>query len=148
MAQEIVPWIIGANAFLSIITIVYTFLNSGSSRLQKQIDGLKAEVEALEEEWSDKAEQRTEAIRREVRDGITELKEAVAMTSSRSGLVEKNVAVLESQLRQMPTHETMSQMQVSLARMEGQVATLAERIKPVAAVAARLQEQAMEESRR
>ncbi len=148
MAQEIVPWVIGANALLSIAALLHSWFSASGKRLQKRIDQIAASVDALEEDWDAKAEKRSAEFRAEVRDLFAEIKEAVAITSSRNTLTERSIAVLESRLDQMPSRDMTHRLEISLARVEGRLETLDERIRPVAAVATRLQEHAMEESRK
>jgi ElaB/YqjD/DUF883 family membrane-anchored ribosome-binding protein len=148
MAQEIVPWVIGANALLSMAALLYSWFASGSTKVQKQVDLLAEEVEELKEGWTESADKRSDSIRKEVREGFQELKEAVALTSSRNNIAEKSIAVIESRLEHMPSREMTHRLELGLTALSGQVETLSERIKPVAAVATRLQEHAMEETRR
>ena len=53
MAQEIVPWLIGANALLSIAALLHSWLTAGGARFQKRIEEIAATVKALEEDWDE-----------------------------------------------------------------------------------------------
>ncbi len=53
---------------------------------------------------------------------------------------ERAIEAVKSELRHMPDRELTHRMEMSLGSMRGEIAVLAEQLKPVAAISQRLQE--------
>lgn len=66
----------------------------------------------------------------------------------RLGIDEKATQRVVDQLAELPRRESLHSLELTLARMEGQMSTLDERLKPVAAIAERMQEILLAQSRR
>lgn len=61
--------------------------------------------------------------------------------------VKDRVTKIEDQLEHMPDRETTHRLELSITEMRGEMKTLAERMKPVAAISERLQELMLQEGR-
>lgn len=55
---------------------------------------------------------------------------------------------IEDRVQQMPDHDAMHRVELAIARMEGHIDRIDERLKPVAAIAERMQEIMLEQARR
>lgn len=58
--------------------------------------------------------------------------------------LEKRVGKLEGELAHLPDKDTSHRMEMAIARLEGQLAVMDERLKPVAAMASRMQDYVLE----
>ena len=68
----------------------------------------------------------------------------MADLSKRHEGVDLRMQRLEDELRRMPNVEMMHRLELTLARMEGHIDKLDERLKPVSAIAERMQEWMLE----
>jgi hypothetical protein len=59
---------------------------------------------------------------------------------------EKRLSEVEGSMRHAPAPSEFAEMRVSMAELKGQVAVVAERVKPIQAIAERLQESLLERS--
>lgn len=53
---------------------------------------------------------------------------------------EKKVAVLEAEMRQLPSATTIHKLELTMERLQGEMEVLSERMKPIGAVGDRIQE--------
>lgn len=67
--------------------------------------------------------------------------------ASRRGIADR-LAAIEGDLRHMPTAESYQRTEVALAELNGHIAVLTERLKPVASISDRLQEFLLDEAAR
>jgi chromosome segregation ATPase len=74
--------------------------------------------------------------------------ERIAVLDDRLSQAEKALQRLEDRLAELPRREMLHSLELTLARMEGQMATLDERLRPVAAIAERMQELLIHQARR
>lgn len=61
--------------------------------------------------------------------------------------LESRLAAAEMAIRHLPDKDTSHRLEMAIARLEGRMETMDERLKPVAAMASRVQERIFEESR-
>ncbi|KQZ14325.1 hypothetical protein ASD44_09745 [Mesorhizobium sp. Root554] len=107
---------------ISIGTIIYSWLTSGSSKALKELDELKEDLgEDAEELARDK-------------------KTGDAAVIARFQLVEARLIKLESDFQHLPEREQVHRIELAVERLSGALATMDERLKPVSAIAARLQD--------
>ncbi|MGO3934723.1 DUF2730 family protein [Rhodopseudomonas pseudopalustris] len=71
-------------------------------------------------------------------------KETVQVLQARVDIVEDKVTVVENELKHLPNHQTVQHLEGMIGRLSGEVGVLSERIRPVAAIADRLQEKILE----
>ncbi len=62
--------------------------------------------------------------------------------------VADRLTTIEGQLKHLPDAESAHRMEVAIARLEGNLEVMAERLKPVAAISERLQEFLLEQAKR
>jgi hypothetical protein len=68
----------------------------------------------------------------------------VAEVVKRTEMIELRIQRLEDELRRMPTLDMMHRLELTLARMEGHIDKMDERLKPVTSIAERMQEWMLE----
>jgi hypothetical protein len=61
--------------------------------------------------------------------------------------VDTRVTRIESELEHLPDKDTAHRMEMAIARLEGRLEVMDERLKPVAAMASRMQDAMIEERR-
>lgn len=66
----------------------------------------------------------------------------------RTDALERQVERLSAQLTNVPTGDMIHRVELSIARMEGHIEKFDERLKPVAAIAERMQELMLDQARR
>lgn len=59
-------------------------------------------------------------------------------------VLEDRVSKVEGELRHLPDKDTAHRLEMAVARLEGRLETMDERLKPVAAMASRMQEHLLE----
>lgn len=59
--------------------------------------------------------------------------------------LEDRTAKIEGEMAHLPDKDSSHRMEMAIARLEGQLAVMDERLKPVSAIAARLQDYVMEQ---
>lgn len=70
----------------------------------------------------------------------------VGTLSGKLDLLEDRTTRIESDLRHLPDHSTVNELQNMISKLSGEVGVLSERIRPVAAIADRLQEKILEQA--
>mgnify|MGYP000069978672 CR=1 FL=1 len=73
-------------------------------------------------------------------------KEHVASVADKLDKLEDRTTRIESDLQHLPDHKAVNMIELKMAELSSQVGVLAERIRPVAAIADRLQEKILESS--
>lgn len=58
--------------------------------------------------------------------------------------LDDRLATVEGEMRHLPDKDTAHRMEMAIARLEGRLETMDERLKPVAAMASRMQDHLME----
>lgn len=61
--------------------------------------------------------------------------------------LEERLAVVESEVSHLPDKDSSHRMELAIARLEGRLETVVERLKPVAEIASRLQEVLLEKAK-
>ena len=101
---------------VSLLALVYTIVSNRSNKTAAKLLVLEATV-------ADKADA----------SACTFLAEKVDRLEDRATRIEKD-------MEHLPDKDATNKLNVALARIEGEMSTLSERIKPIAAMSARLQE--------
>lgn len=115
--QTIVPWLALA---LSALSLIYTSRRDRSQATEQKLKDMDAFVDSR----ASKAQ--ADAI------------------SEKVDKLEDRATRLESELKHLPDHSTVNRLETKIADLSSQVGVLAERIRPVAAIADRLQEKILE----
>lgn len=127
--QDIVPYLLAANTLISIGAIVYSWLSSSGKEALKGLDKLEAESTASMEKIEHASHLTTAAL------------------SARCSMLEQSVAVLTHTVDHLPSSEITHRLEIAIARVEGRIETLTERLQPVSAIAHRMQDIALQEAR-
>lgn len=112
-----------ASALLSLVTLTYVIISARSKASNDKVAKLEGVVEGRA------SKSVVEAIELRVRE------------------VERQQIEMESNLSHLPDREMAHRMEMAIARLEGRLETLDERLKPVAAIGDRLQEFLLEQAR-
>lgn len=73
-------------------------------------------------------------------------RETVGILAGKLDLLEDRATRIESDISHLPDHSTVSKLEGVIGKLSGDVGILAERIRPVAAIADRLQEKILEQA--
>ena len=139
--NELLPWIAGANALLSLVTAVYVMVTSGSKGNTADLASFKADTATEFENLERDRNARAEAI------------------TERFGLIELRVATIDEALKHLPDREASHRLEIAIERLTGQMETLDERlsgrietlsrsIDPITAISERWQELILEQAKR
>lgn len=71
-------------------------------------------------------------------------KDHVAVLAAKVDVVEDKVTVIDNELKHLPDNQTVQKLEGMIGTLSRDVSVLSERIRPVAAIADRLQEKIME----
>ncbi|ETR79311.1 hypothetical protein X566_01345 [Afipia sp. P52-10] len=71
-------------------------------------------------------------------------RETVAVLAAKLDVIEDRATRIETNIEHLPDHSTISKLEGLIGKLSGEVGILSERIRPVAAIADRLQEKIME----
>lgn len=77
-------------------------------------------------------------------DDVAVMHTRLEVIATRLDGVEDRVTRAEGELEHMPDRDTTHRLEMAIARLEGRMETMDERLKPIAAVSLRLQDMAME----
>jgi len=113
-----VVWVAALASLLSFGTSIWALLTSGARKNENKLAELQGKVDEVTKEHSHRADQ-----------------------------LERRMDRAETNLAQMPNLEMMHRLELSLTRMSGNIDKLDEKLKPVAAIAERMQEVMIEQSR-
>lgn len=113
------PWVAIA---LSAASMLYGLFNGRS----KEIDRRFVETKALIDLKSDK--------------------EVVTVVVAKLDLLEDRATRIETNMDHLPDHQSVAKLEVLIGKLSGDVGVLSERIRPVAAIADRLQEKILEQA--
>ncbi|MBS7586422.1 DUF2730 family protein [Ancylobacter defluvii] len=81
------------------------------------------------------------------RSEITELELANVKLREQLADVDRRLGAAEMTIRHLPDKDMSHRLEMAIARLEGRMETMDERLKPVAVMAARVQERMFEETR-
>lgn len=115
--SAVAPW---AAVLIAAVSLAYTIVSSRSKKIDEKIEELKPWIE------SKSSKEHTDVLQKKVE------------------LIDKRVTTVESELRHLPDKDTTHRLEVALKDLGGEVVRLSERIKPVAAMADRIQEALVE----
>lgn len=124
--SALAPWVA---ITVAIGSLFYSIFNGRSKALEDKLE-LKASKEVVE------------AIGDRVNEKAS--REQVAILASKLDLVEDRATRIESDLRHLPDHDTVNKLEGMISVLSRDVGILSERIRPVAAIADRLQEKILE----
>jgi hypothetical protein len=124
--EQIIAWIVAANTAITLATSLYTFLTSRASKAIAAIEKLSAACEQDRE-------------KRKIAD------EAVV---ARFSLLEQRVLKTEAAIEHLPDVQASHRLELAIATLNGRIETLDEKLKPVAAIADRMQELLLEQAKR
>jgi hypothetical protein len=124
------PWIAVA---LSAAAFLYSVIKDRSKEDARQF-------ETLEEKLDDKVSELQRTI--ELKAG----KDTVGILHGKLDIVEDRTTRIESDLRHLPDQSTVNKLEGMIGSLSTQVGVLSERIRPVAAIADRLQERILEQA--
>ena len=111
------PWVA---ILIAAASLAYTIVSNRSKKIDDKIEELKPWIE------SKSSKEHTDVLQKKVE------------------LIDKRVTTVESELRHLPDKDTTHRLEVALKDLGGEVGRLSERIKPVAAMADRIQEALVE----
>lgn len=114
----LVIWAAGISTLLSLGTTIWTMLTSGARKNDTRI----AETAA----------------------GLAQLERA---TTAKLGEIDRHLQRHDDQFGQMPSIEMMHRLELSLTRLDGHIGKIDERLKPVTAIAERMQELMIEQAK-
>lgn len=127
---QMMVWIVAANTIITFGTSIYNLMSARATKALKAIEGLEAKISKI----ADDRQLFGEAI------------------NARFQLAESRMLRLEADMEHMPDRDQAHQAQQQVHRLElaiekltGKMETLDERLKPVAATTARLQNYLMEQ---
>jgi uncharacterized coiled-coil protein SlyX len=119
MEDALKTWLTIAALAISCGTFVYTWLTGRAKQAHERID-----KEQLDRKTSE------------------------AMLLSRIANLELRVAAIEADVEHLPDKDVAHRMEMAIVRLEGRLESMDERLKPVAAMASRMQDYIMEKADR
>lgn len=87
------------------------------------------------------------AARSARRSEVDELSTKIDVLNAAQAEVKSRLATAEMAIRHLPDKDSSHRLEMAIARLEGRMETMDERLKPVAIMAARVQERMFEEQR-
>jgi hypothetical protein len=114
---------------ISIGSLLYGWLTSGSSKALKDVAALREEIEADADEL---------AKERRISD---------AAIVGRFQMAEERLIKLESDFQHLPEREQVHRIELAVEKLTGSLSVITERINPISALASRLQELEFERAR-
>lgn len=107
----VMPWVVGTNSIFTLGTTIYLLLTSGAKKTATDLDAYK---KANNEEIAKLLENLIEHERR--------------------------IQSVEADIRYLPNAQQAHQLELAVERLNGRIGTLDEKLKPIDALARRLQE--------
>lgn len=126
ITPEILTYVVFANAAITLGTAVYSFMTSPASKAMAAVEKL---AKTIETERSDQ-------------------KLANEAVVARLQLVESRVQRVEATIEHLPDRDSAHRLELAVEKLNGRIETLDERLKPVAAIADRMQEILLEQAKR
>ena len=114
----LIVWAAAISTLLSLGTAVWTMMSSPARRNDARLVDLALKLDTIAQAQATRAE-----------------------------IAERRLQRLEDQMAERPNREMMHRLELSLERMEGHIGMLDERLKPVAAIAERMQEVMLAQSK-
>ncbi|MEY9358995.1 uncharacterized protein YPO0396 [Bradyrhizobium yuanmingense] len=124
------PWVA---ILIAAASLAYSIFNGRSKDNEKRFA-------VLEERLNDRVDDLKEGLEQKA------AKDTVSVAIAKLDLVEDRATRIESDLRHLPDHSTVNELQKMISKLSGEVGVLSERIRPVAAIADRLQEKILEQA--
>ncbi|RJF70887.1 DUF2730 family protein [Rhodopseudomonas palustris] len=115
--SAVAPW---AAIAVAVASLAYTIVSNRSKKIDDKIEQLKPWIE------SKASKEHTDVLQKRVE------------------LIDKRVTTVESELKHLPDKDTTHRLEIALKDLGIEVGRMAERIKPVAAMADRIQEALVE----
>lgn len=114
-------WLSLALSLVALGTVVWNWLASGGAKALAEVRALREEVRVAEHE-------------------------AASRASVRLAQIEQRLLKMEGDLAHLPDREQTHRLELAVERLSGRLDTLDERLKPVGAVADRLQEYLLDQA--
>ena len=114
---QILAWIVGANTVINFATTAYTLMSARATKALEAITALGKKIESLTEE------------RKTAGDAIV----------ARFQTVESRLLKIEAEMEHLPDRKQFHELAMAVEKMAGRIDTLTERLNPVAATTARIQ---------
>ncbi|TPJ83859.1 DUF2730 family protein [Mesorhizobium sp. B2-6-3] len=120
--DQIKDWAGLIAVLISVGSVIYGWLTSGSSKALKDVAALRLEIEEDADELA--KERRT----------------TDAAIVGRFQMAEERLIKLESDFQHLPEREQVHRIELAVEKLSGSLAAMSERITPISALASRLQE--------
>lgn len=111
----VLPWVVALNSLITLAGGVYVFLTSGAKATATSLDAYKSKNDST----------------------VDALIKAIAEQAGK-------MQILQAELTHLPNRNQVHELAMAIQKMSGQISTLDERLKPVAATSARIQNYLME----
>lgn len=106
-----IVWAAGLSSLLSLGTAIWTVLSAPARKTEARLNELEARLDTTERN-----------------------------AAERFAAVDRGLQRVSDQLQAVPSTETMHRLELSLARMDGHIGRIDERLRPVTAIAERMQD--------
>lgn len=126
IAPEILTYVVFANAAITLGTAIYTLMTSPASKAMAAVEKLAKTIE------NDRSDQKI----------------AYDAVVARFQLVESRIQSVEATVEHLPDRDSAHRLELAVEKLNGRIETLDERLKPVAAIADRMQEILLEQAKR
>lgn len=113
--QTISPWISLALSAIALGTVVYGWFTAGEKKALKEVAALRSD-----------------------------LKDIDSAVVARFQLLDSKVQTIEGELKHLPDGDAAHRLELAVEKLTGKLEVLEERMRPIAAINARLQEWALE----
>jgi archaellum component FlaC len=117
--QAIVPWLA---LVVGLGSLAYTMKRDRSQAIDEKLEGIGTFI------------------------GTRASKEHVANIADKVDKLEDRATRIESELLHLPDHKTVNTIELKMTELSGEIRTLAAQIRPVTAIAERIQERLMEQT--
>jgi hypothetical protein len=129
MDSQLLSWLALAAAAISNGLTVWNFLQSPA----RKNEGELASVRKKHDDENHTLRQSIDLLRRETAAEVAKVEDKVDALAAR-------IMSIEGDMRHLPDREVTHRLEVAMAKLDGRIETLDERLKPVAAIGERMQE--------
>jgi hypothetical protein len=133
--MALVPW-------FTLLLSAFAVWNSFASNRSKVIDEKLEKSDQKIEKFEKATDARYESLKTWIEGKAS--KDHVGVLDEKVDIVEGKVAVLENDMKHLPDKETTHRLELSIGEMRSEMRGLTEKMKPIAAMADRVQEAVME----
>ncbi len=122
MSSDLVPWLALGSFVISTASLLYTIFNGRAKKTDERFD----------------------KVEKQHKDDLNAANVKIGALAAENDLLKNRIAVVEGDLRHLPDKDVTHRLELGIADLRSEMRGLSEKVKPIGAMADRIQEAILE----